>query len=312
MNKKSAGIIAAAALSLLGALAYIFWPKSSNDDELTEPKSIPNGQVVVTTATADSKLSDLAAEQDRLKEELLEEDDVCFLNESGAEINTESGSRHKERLKYIGGVDISFVKGSEDNACASLVVLDAESLQVVYESYRTVNMPLPYIAGFLAFREVPVLLELVKELRRSRPELEPGVTLVDGSGVLHPRGFGLACHLGVLANMRTIGVAKTFLNVDGLTRDGIKAMVKSSLKKMSLLEANERKLFPLTGDSGRTWGMAVCPNSRVTNPIYVSVGHRIDLKTAVEVVLKCSLHRIPEPVRQADIRSRSAIRELRM
>uniref|UniRef100_A0A670XVV9 Endonuclease V n=1 Tax=Pseudonaja textilis TaxID=8673 RepID=A0A670XVV9_PSETE len=77
----------------------------------------------------------------------------------------------------------------------------------------------PYVAGFLAFREVPFLLEAVQRLETQKPGLKPQVLLVDGNGILHHRGFGIACHLGVLTGLPCIGVAKNLLQVEGLAND---------------------------------------------------------------------------------------------
>ena len=108
-----------------------------------------------------------------------------------------------ESLHRIGGVDISFVKGSESIACACLVVVDAASLAVVHCVCRRVELTAPYVPGFLAFREVGFLIELLDELRSTTPALMPDAILVDGNGILHPNRFGLACHLGVLCNIPT-------------------------------------------------------------------------------------------------------------
>jgi endonuclease V len=207
-------------------------------------------------------------------------------------------------LRYIGGVDISFVKESATEACASLVVLEFPSLDVVYESYDRIQMSLPYISGFLAFREVDPLLKLVNRLRVDKPGLVPDIIMVDGNGVLHPRGFGLASHLGVLSNIPTIGIGKTFLHVDGLTERKVKhlARVRIPADGGSLL---------LQGDSGRIWGAAFRPNTSVQNPVYVSCGHGVSLATALAITTACSKHRVPEPVRQADSRSREVVRSWR-
>ncbi|CAM9934897.1 unnamed protein product [Ectocarpus sp. 8 AP-2014] len=213
-------------------------------------------------------------------------------------------------LRLVGGVDISFVKGSEENACASLVVLEFPSLQTVYEAYERVTMNHPYISGFLAFREVDHLARLVGQLRRERPDLEPDVVFVDGNGRLHPRGAGLACHLGVVTGLRTVGLGKTFLQVDGLTKVGVRERVKA------LLSAGERET-PLLGTSGTVWGTALVPKEEegkkgggvVTSPVFVSIGHRVSLETCVALTKAVCRFRVPEPIRQADMRSREVIRE---
>ncbi|XP_048820694.1 endonuclease V isoform X5 [Lagopus muta] len=115
-------------------------------------------------------------------------------------------------------------------------------------------------------------------------------------------GFGVACHLGVLTDLPCVGVAKNLLHVDGLVKDELhKEQIRSLQKKGDT--------FPLTGTSGAVLGMALrgCNNS--SKPLYISVGHRICLETAVQLVKSCCKYRIPEPIRQADIRSRAYIQK---
>ncbi|BBI30521.1 endonuclease V [Acanthamoeba castellanii medusavirus] len=191
-------------------------------------------------------------------------------------------------VRYVGGVDISFVKGDAVSACASLVVLAYPSLELVWSVERMVAMELPYISGFLAFREAPHLARLIDHLRAERPDLEPQVLFVDGNGILHPRGFGLASHLGVLSGIPTIGVAKTFLHVDGLDARSVKSAMRDGR-------------LPLVGSSGTEWGVALKSTKGSTNPIYVSVGHRVSLASAETLTAACCRHRVPEPIRQADL-----------
>ncbi|XP_059235870.1 endonuclease V isoform X3 [Mustela nigripes] len=133
----------------------------------------------------------------------------------------------------------------------------------------------------------------------SYPELE--VLLVDGNGVLHHRGFGVACHLGVLTDLPCVGVAKKLLQVDGLENDA------QHKEKIRLLQAGGDS-FPLVGGSGTVLGMALKSHDRSSRPLYISVGHKISLEAAVRLTRGCCRFRIPEPVRQADIRSRDYIR----
>ncbi|XP_011522964.1 endonuclease V isoform X9 [Homo sapiens] len=216
-------------------------------------------------------------------------------------------------LQRVGGVDVSFVKGDSVRACASLVVLSFPELEVVYEESRMVSLTAPYVSGFLAFREVPFLLELVQQLREKEPGLMPQVLLVDGNGVLHHRGFGVACHLGVLTDLPCVGVAKKLLQVDGLENNALHK------EKIRLLQTRGDS-FPLLGDSGTVLGMptgqpspslsqALRSHDRSTRPLYISVGHRMSLEAAVRLTCCCCRFRIPEPVRQADICSREHIRK---
>nr|KAF6286750.1 endonuclease V [Pipistrellus kuhlii] len=133
----------------------------------------------------------------------------------------------------------------------------------------------------------------------SYPELE--VLLVDGNGVLHPRGFGVACHLGVLTDLPCVGVAKKLLQVDGLEKDALHQ------DQIRLLRAGGDS-FPLTGRSGAVLGRALRSHDGSSKPLYISVGHKMSLETAVRLTRSCCRFRVPEPVRQADIRSRDFIR----
>ncbi|XP_045155823.1 endonuclease V isoform X3 [Echinops telfairi] len=165
--------------------------------------------------------------------------------------DTEAWQRNPDfsGLQRVGGVDVSFVKGDSVNACASLVVLSYPELKVVYEECRMVNLKAPYVSGFLAFREVPFLAEAVQRLQEKEPSLMPQVLLVDGNGVLHQRGFGVACHLGILTDLPCVGVAKKLLQVDGLEKSD------QHKEKVRCLRA-AGATFPLVGDSGTILGMA--------------------------------------------------------
>ncbi|XP_077345104.1 endonuclease V isoform X2 [Lithobates pipiens] len=167
--------------------------------------------------------------------------------------NTESWQQHVELdgLKRVGGVDLSYIKGNDTVACASLVVL-------------------------------------------SYPEME--VLLVDGNGILHHRGFGVACHLGILTDLPTIGVAKNLLQVDGLENN--------EAHKEQAKQLEDGDYFHLKDSTGHILGAALKSCKKSSKPIYVSVGHKISLETAVNVVHSCCKFRVPEPTRQADIRSR--------
>ncbi|NWW83401.1 ENDOV Endonuclease, partial [Climacteris rufus] len=219
-------------------------------------------------------------EQARLKGRVVEEDTEQWQKDP-----------HFTGLERVGGVDLSYIKGDDSSACASLVVLSYPELEVLYQDCRRVPVSAPYVAGFLAFREGPCLVEAVHRLQREQPQLQPQVLLVDGNGLLHPRGFGIACHLGVLTDLPCIGVAKNLLQVDGLVRDELHREQVRSLQRSG-------DTFPLTGTSGKVLGMVLRSCSRSSKPLYVSVGHRVSLCTAVRLVGACSRFRVPEPIRQ--------------
>ena len=227
-------------------------------------------------------------EQNVLKKKLITTDDISW--------------KTPGRVQLIAGVDISFVKGDAHKACAGIVVMDLASREIVYEDIKLVHLTQPYISGFLAFREVDFIVDLVNKAK----SLGVGIDLimVDGNGTLHPRGFGLACHLGVLTGIPCIGIGKNFLVVDGMDTKQVKENFTLNCKKSG-------DYHLLKGKSGRVWGAAVKSNDEVTNPIFVSIGHRLSLESAIMIVLATIKHRVPEPVRQADIRSREFLRKLK-
>lgn len=199
-----------------------------------------------------------------------------------------------DNIKLIGGVDISFDMNNPDSACAYLIVIDKSTKNVVYEDHIIVTMNVPYISGFLGFREVPHYLNLINKLKRNNPEFVPDVILVDGFGTLHHNQFGSASHLGVLSNISTIGCAKTLINMDGLNEKVIKEYMLD----------NKLNEFTLIGTSGIVHGVALITGNSIKNPIYVSIGHKITLNTATEIVKIMCIYRVPEPIRLADIRSK--------
>ncbi|CAB4032612.1 endonuclease V [Paramuricea clavata] len=234
-------------------------------------------------------------EQCELKKKLIKEDALTWFDK-------DSNNEENILLNYVGGVDISFVKGDDKHACSALVILSYPELEVVYEDYEFVHLTSPYIPEFLAFREASFLDDLITKLRKNNPELLPKVIFVDGNGVLHPRGFGVASHLGVISDMCTIGVGKTLFHVDGLEKNS------EHMEKINQLH-KAGDFFLLVGDSGTTWGAAFRSTDTSKNPVYVSIGHKISLETALKICKLCCKHRVPEPIRQADIRSREFLRQ---
>ncbi|KAK9683967.1 hypothetical protein RND81_10G178300 [Saponaria officinalis] len=234
--------------------------------------------------------------QDELKKRVMTEDDFSWELQPSSSCSIDGET--KEVLKYIGGVDISYLKEDPSFACAILVVLEFGSFNLVYHDFVVSKLLVPYVPGFLAFREVPVLLKLIEKMKSDAHPFYPQLLMVDGNGLLHPRGFGLACHLGVLADLPTIGVGKNLHHVEGLNHTEVRKNLEAS---------NEESTF-LTGNSGRTLGVAV-RSSGASKPIFVSVGHRISLTTALEIVKMTCKYRVPEPIRQADIRSREYLRQ---
>ncbi|MFI6292656.1 deoxyribonuclease V [Nonomuraea sp. NPDC050790] len=180
----------------------------------------------------------------------------------------------------VAGLDVGYRDDGE--VAGAVVVLDAASLTVVERAVVRLRVSFPYVPGLFAFRELPPLLAALDRLS-ARPEL----LVCDGYGVAHPRRFGLACHLGVLTGLPSIGVAKTpFV--------GEHAEVPPARGAWSEI---------LLGDE--VVGRALRTREGV-KPVFVSQGHGVGLDNACAHVLRLSpAYRIPEPIRQADHLSRS-------
>ncbi len=177
------------------------------------------------------------------------------------------------KIQYICGVDVSY---RNNRAFASAVVINRESLDEVSSASSIIKIEQPYLPGLLFLRESEPTFSVLKKLEHNYD-----VLMVDGHGVLHPRWFGLACYVGMKVNKPAIGVAKNLLCGDISSNDSIVL-------------------------NSRIAGYAV---KRGVKPIYVSVGHKISLRTAVKLVKEVSRYRIPEPLRIADINSRRMARE---
>ena len=206
-------------------------------------------------------------------------------------------------LSRVAAVDISYSKDDQKKTVAALIVFDFKTMQVLYEDFEKEIADYPYIPGFLAFKEVPIYTTLFERLRQNKPELWPELLLVDGNGILHTRGLGCASHIGVLFDLPTIGVGKTVFYIDGISKDVVKTKSDENLNKGG-------DYVPLVGDSGKTWGVALRSTDQSSKPVIVSQGHRVSLQTAIDATLACIRGvRIPEPIRQADLRSRVLVKK---
>jgi len=177
----------------------------------------------------------------------------------------------------IAGADISFNKYSEV-VYAGLVILTFPALHVVHREAVTTRTRFPYIPGLLAFREAPALIEVWNKL-----PVKPDLVVLDGQGIAHPRRTGIATHFGVLADVPTIGCAKSLLT-------GRHEPVGESAGSTAELSAG-----------GEVVGTALRTKAR-TNLVFVSPGHRITMAESVDIVRACVAgYRIPEPTRKAHL-----------
>lgn len=178
--------------------------------------------------------------------------------------------------RYVAGLDVAFSADGE-RAIGGVVLWDRRARSVVEQHTATRRKLFPYVPGLLSFREAPVLLAALRRLSRA-----PDILLCDGHGVAHPRRFGIACHLGVLADLPAVGCAKSRL-----------------VGHSQAIGEERRARSPLEHD-GEVVGSVLRTRAGV-KPVFVSVGHRIDLAAAEELVLDCTEgYRLPEPTRLAD------------
>lgn len=204
------------------------------------------------------------------------------------------------RITRIGGLDISFVKDT-DEAVVCFVILAFPSLEVLHEFYHVGKMKNPYVPGYLAFRELPLLNRVYLEALATLPgSWHPQLIFVDGNGILHPHGAGLASHFGVVHNIPTIGVAKSLHA--GVSIEDVKEMTATLYAKGDRFELHNKE--------GKVIGAGMKPAANVKKPIFVSVGNKICLEMALFMTEQCCKYRIPEPIRQADLRGRAKVRSL--
>lgn len=177
--------------------------------------------------------------------------------------------------RTVAGVDVGFHPHRRLTR-AAVACLWFPSLEPAAEAVATVATTFPYVPGLLSFREIPAILEALRKLERA-----PDVILCDAHGYAHPRRFGLACHLGVLLDWPMIGVAKTRL-------------IGSYCEP-----PRERGAWVPLRQDDEIIGAVVRTRTNV-KPIFVSIGHRINLPSAVELVLRCTpRYRLPETTRRA-------------
>ncbi|MDJ1179579.1 deoxyribonuclease V [Roseofilum sp. BLCC_M91] len=179
-------------------------------------------------------------------------------------------------IHWVAGVDLGFEDGGKTTR-AAVAVLSFPDLKLVETAIAICPTIFPYVPGFLSFREAPPILKALRQLTTT-----PDLILCDGQGLAHPRRFGLACHLGTLLNCPTIGVAKSrFIGTHNEP-------------------APKRGSWTPLKDGEEIIGAVLRTRTQV-KPLYVSIGHKIGLETAIAYVLDCTpQYRLPETTRLAD------------
>lgn len=178
-------------------------------------------------------------------------------------------------IKTVAGVDVGFEERGTVTR-AAVVVLRFPDLEPMDHALSKRPTSFPYVPGLLSFREIPAVLDAFDQLH-----ILPDLLLCDGQGYAHPRRFGLACHLGLLAGLPSIGIAKSRLigeHGELGEEKGARAWLRHEGEVIGVLLRTRRKV----------------------RPVYVSIGHRVDLETALGFVLDCTTrYRLPETTRQA-------------
>ena len=190
-----------------------------------------------------------------------------------------------ERITVIGGIDVGY-SHRHQSAVAALVTYHYPSLEFRELVQLSGEISYPYISGLLSFRELPLLLETFHLLQE-----QPEVVLCDGQGIAHPRGLGLASHLGLWLDLPTVGCAKTRLV-------GTHGKVGPKKGQYRSLKHRHKQI-----------GVVLRTRTKV-KPLYVSPGHLADVQSSRRLVLRCCLnYRIPEPIRQAHLVVQRAVRQ---
>jgi deoxyribonuclease V len=179
-------------------------------------------------------------------------------------------------VETVAGVDVGIVSRNTTTR-AAVAVLSFPELEPIEDAVAHVPTPFPYVPGLLSFREGPAILVAMARLRS-----QPDLFLFDGQGIAHPRRLGIASHIGVLLDLPTIGVAKS-----RLTGEAKEALPVEKGAWVPLWDDNE-----IVGALVRT--------RTAVNPVYVSIGHRVSLDSAVRYVLACTTrYKLPETTRRA-------------
>lgn len=222
-----------------------------------------------------------------------EEEYTAIQNELREKISL-SDSFFMDYITTIAGVDLAYwAENEEEWAVCCIVVIDRSTHKIIEKKHFSGKIEVPYIPGFLAFRELPLVLKTAELL-----ENIPDIYMFDGNGYLHPRHMGIATHASFYLNRPTIGVAKTYFRVE---------------KDLDFTEPDEASgSYTDIIANGEVYGRTLRTHKGV-RPVFVSVGNNISLDTACELVLELTdkESRIPIPTRLADLETHIQRQELR-
>lgn len=216
---------------------------------------------------------------------------LAIQNELKDKINISDSFKLPE-IKTVAGVDLAYWnRNQEEYAVCCIVVIDYRTHEVIERKQYSGKIEVPYIAGFLAFRELPLVLKTAEKL-----ECRPDIYMFDGNGYLHPRHMGIATHASFYLNTATMGVAKTYFRVHGTDYTEPESTAGS---------------FTDIVIDGEVYGRVLRTHSNV-KPVFVSAGNNISLDTATEIAVNLTdkESRVPIPTRLADLDTHEARRLL--
>ena len=173
-----------------------------------------------------------------------------------------------DEIRTVAGFDIAYPKNDFDECCGACVVMDYKTKEIIEEKTIFASTFFPYIATYLSYREFPFVKKLEKILNT-----KPSILMLDGNGLLHPFGLGLASHVGVSLDIPCIGVAKSML---------------CGKLKNNTIQLNNKKI-----------GYVLYSSKRAKKPVYVSPGHKVSFDTSVNIVKHFCTYRLPDPLRHA-------------
>lgn len=180
-------------------------------------------------------------------------------------------------VKRVAGVDCA-IDPAEHRIYGGVIVYSFPGLQEIERRWGCRELRFPYIPGLLSFREAPVLLQVIGSLK-----YQPDIFIFDGQGIAHPRGIGIASHLGLFLDKPTIGCAKSRLC--GFYQEPAR---------------RQGSFSPLLSEKGKSIGVVLRTRKSV-RPVFISPGHKIDIPTAAAIMQRClDGYRIPKPTREAD------------
>jgi deoxyribonuclease V len=187
------------------------------------------------------------------------------------------------KVRTIGGGDVAYSEKG-DRLFGAIVVLSFPDMETLDIATANGKVSFPYIPTLFSFREGPILIKTFQKLR-----IKPDVMIYDGQGIAHPRGIGLASHMGLWLNLSSIGCAKT------------------SLLDEFISPGSSKGSFEWIRKEGKEVGAILRTKDKV-KPLFVSPGHRIDLMTSVQLILEsCQRFRFPEPLRRAHQATRNML-----